>query len=198
MNKENVIKKLVREGYEYFSNVSLGGKVAGLVAIKGNKITAFDFINHATDISASIGQCLHYLNDANRAFIVILSKEKDLISQPTIAILKQNGIGLIISDHDIENLIEAKEFEKNNISIINQIKKTSFTKVNHDEKGIKKHIVDVLKKHQDGLTILNIAGLTGVNRLTASKYLAVLEAEKIIECRKIGVSKIFKMRNYEK
>jgi hypothetical protein len=194
MIEENVLKKLHNDGYECFNNVSLGGKVAHLVAIKNNKITAFEFIKHALEISTAMGQCLHYLNDANKVCIVISPEEKDLISQPTIDTLKQHGIGLIISDHKIEILIEAKEIDKNNVSIVKEIKKKFIAKINHDEKNIKKYIVEVLKEHADGLTISDVAKLTGRNRLTISKYLAIMEAEKIIECREIGVSKIFKIK----
>jgi DNA-binding transcriptional ArsR family regulator len=195
MNEENTIRKMLGEEYEYFSNVSLGGKVAKLVAIKNDKITVFESIRHATDITTAIGQCLHYLGDSNRVFIVMLSKERDFISQSTIDILKQNGIGLIISDHKIEILIEAKEFSKDNISVIKDIKKKFIANTNHTEKDIKSHIVEVLKEHSDGLTISCVSRLTGRNRLTVSKYLAILEAEGIIECKKIGVSKIFKIKN---
>jgi hypothetical protein len=193
MTKE-IIKKMVSDDYECFNNVSLGGKVANLVAIKNNKITVFEFIKHSTEISTVIGQCLHYLNDANKAYIVISSEEKDLISQGTINTLKQYGIGLIISNHEIEILIEAKEFDKNSLSVIKEIKRKFIINTNHIKKDIKSHIIEVLIEHQDDLTILDVAKLTGRNRLTVSKYLAILEAEKIVECNKIGVSKIFRLK----
>jgi len=197
MIQKNVLKYLVKKGYSCFYNVSLGGKIVDLVAIKNNKITAFEFKKHALEIPEAIGHCLHYLNGANEVYIVIYSKEKDLISKSTIDTLKQYGIGLMMSDHKIEVLVKAKEFERDNISIINKIKEKEFIKVNN-EKDIRKLIIDVLKKHSDGLTILSVAKLTGINRLTASKYLAILEAEKILERRKIGVSKIFKLRKVGK
>lgn len=195
---EEFFKKLVSDGYECFNNVSLGGKVANLVAIKNNKIAAFEFIKHSIEISTAIGQCLHYLNDSNKSYIVIPSEERDLISQETIITLKQNGIGLIITNHKIEILIEAKEFDKNNLSTIKEIKKRFITNANHTKKDIKNHIIEVLKEHSDGLTILDVAKLTGRNRLTVSKYLAILEAEKIVECNKVGVSKIFRLKKNEK
>lgn len=194
MNEENTLKRIFSESYEFFSDISLGGKIARIVAIKNGKIVAFEFTKHATNIPTAIGQCLHYLSDANRAYIVILSKEKDLIPQSTFDVLKQNGIGLIVSGHEIEILIEAKEFDKNNISVIKQIKKPT-VKANHNEREIKDSIIKILKNNSSGLTISNIAKLAGINRLTSSKYLAILEAEKVIECRKIGVSKIFKMKS---
>lgn len=125
-------------------------------------------------------------------------KKKILISQDTIDTLKQHGIGLIVSNHKVETLIEAKESDKNNLSIIKEIKKKFIVNTNHIKKDIKNHIIEVLKEHSDGLTILDVAKLTGRNRLTVSKYLAILEAEKIVECNKIGVSKIFRLKKNER
>ena len=196
MNEKNALKRIFSESYEFFNNVSLGGKVANLVAIKSNKITAFEFIRHAIEISAVIGQCLHYLNDANKVYIVILSEEKGLLSQYTIDILKQNGIGLIVSDHETEIIIEAKEFDKNNISTIKEIKKK--ISYNLNKENIKEYIIKILKEHFDGLTISEVSKLAGRNRLTISKYLAILEAESIVECNKIKVSKIFRLRKNER
>ena len=194
MAESDIQSCLVNKGYECFYNVSLGGKIAGLVAIKNNKITVFEFKKHATEISMAIGHCLHYLNDANKVYIVICSKERDLISQSTIDILKKHGIGLIINDHTIEVLVRAKEFEKNNNLAINEIVKNFNNKTNYDREHIKEHLIDVLKKHPDGLSISNISKLTGLNRLTASKYLSIMEAEKTVEFRRIGMTKLFKLK----
>jgi hypothetical protein len=196
MNEKSILKRIFSESYEFFNDIALGGKIAQIIAVKNNKIIAFEFIKHATDVSTAIGQCLHYLSNANKVYIVLLSNEKDFISESTFDVLKQNGIGLIISDHETEVILEAREFDKNNLSIIRQIKKT-VVKINHNEKDIKGSIIKVLKDYSSGLTISNVAKLTNLNRLTTSKYLAILEAEKIVECKKIGVSKIFRMRKYE-
>ena len=197
MDEKSVLKRLFSDSYEFFNDVSLGGKVANLVAIKNNKIISFEFIKHATEVSIAIGQCLHYLNDANKTYIIITSEEKDLISQDTISTLKQHGIGLILINHKIEILIEAKEFDKNNLSLVNEIKNKFIVNTNHTKKNIKNHIIEILKEHQNGLTILDVAKLTGRNRLTVSKYLAILEAENIVECNKIGVSKICRLKKNE-
>jgi len=197
MSEKSTLKRIFSESYEFFSDISLGGKIAQKIAVKDNKIIAFEFIKHATVIPTAIGQCLHYLSDANKAYIVLLSKEKDFISESTLGILKQNGIGLIISDHEAELIIESKEFNKNNLSVIKEIKKKFITNTKHIKKDVKNHIIEVLKEHSDGLTISDVAKLTGRNRLTASKYLAILEAENIVECNKIAVSKIFRLKKNE-
>jgi hypothetical protein len=198
MIEKNILKKLNSEGYECFYNVSLGEKIAELVAIKNNKITAFEFKKHALEIPMAIGQCLHYLNDVNEVYIVLCSIEKDLIPQSTTDILKEHGIGLMISDHIIEVLIKAKQFDKNNNLIIKKIREKEFTRNICDRKHIRECIINILKEHSDGLNILNIAKLSGMNRLTISKYLAILEAEKAVELRKIGMAKIFKLKSESK
>lgn len=45
----------------------------------------------------------------------------------------------------------------------------------------------------DGLTITDVAKKLGIHYTTASKYLAVLEAEKKIYHRMIGTAKVFKV-----
>ncbi len=55
----------------------------------------------------------------------------------------------------------------------------------------KNRILDLLKR-EEGLTITEIAQNLDVHHITASKYLAVLEAEKRIVYRGIGMAKVFK------
>jgi predicted ArsR family transcriptional regulator len=55
----------------------------------------------------------------------------------------------------------------------------------------KNQILDLLKK-KEGLTITEVANKLDLHHITASKYLAVLEAEKRIIHRGIGMAKVFK------
>ena len=55
----------------------------------------------------------------------------------------------------------------------------------------KNQILDLLKK-KEGLTITEVAHKLELHHITASKYLAVLEAEKRIIHRGIGMAKVFK------
>ena len=55
----------------------------------------------------------------------------------------------------------------------------------------KEYILKTLREHLGGLTITQIAKLTKLNYMTASKYLAILEAVGKVECRKIGMAKLF-------
>lgn len=53
-------------------------------------------------------------------------------------------------------------------------------------------ILFILKKNSL-LTIVEIAKRTGINRLTASKYLYSLETRKIVSYRSVGNAKLFYM-----
>lgn len=58
------------------------------------------------------------------------------------------------------------------------------------EKSVREKIIDTLKKHPEGLMILDIAKLIDVSRVTVSKYIYVLVLEGIISQRKIGAAKL--------
>ena len=58
------------------------------------------------------------------------------------------------------------------------------------ENNFKNRIVADLKKHPEGLTIMNIAENTGINRVTVSKYVLVLVAEGMVSQREIGTAKL--------
>ena len=56
---------------------------------------------------------------------------------------------------------------------------------------IKNRIVSLLKS-SDGLTIKEVSEKLNLHHITASKYLAVLEAEKRIFYKQVGMAKLFK------
>ncbi len=58
------------------------------------------------------------------------------------------------------------------------------------QENFRETIIENLKKHPEGLTILDLAEVTGMNRATASKYVFGLVAEGIIVQRIIGVAKL--------
>ena len=51
-------------------------------------------------------------------------------------------------------------------------------------------IVVLLRKHPRGLTILEIAELLGINRITVAKYVYGLTVEGIVRQRQIGPAKL--------
>ena len=55
-------------------------------------------------------------------------------------------------------------------------------------------ILDLLST-SEGITIQEIARAVNIHRITASKYLAVMEARGIIKCRNIGRAKLYSVNN---
>lgn len=56
----------------------------------------------------------------------------------------------------------------------------------------KEEILGLLKQN-DGCTITNISRMLDIHPSTASKYLAVMEAERSVVCRQIGMAKVFRV-----
>ncbi|GEM_PF-2515274 len=52
-----------------------------------------------------------------------------------------------------------------------------------------------LIKQNDGLTITNVSKLLRIHPSTSSKYLAVMEAERSVVCKHIGMAKVFTVRS---
>jgi DNA-binding IclR family transcriptional regulator len=58
------------------------------------------------------------------------------------------------------------------------------------ENHFRERIIANLKKHPEGLTILDIADGTGINRLTVSKYIFGLFSEGMLFQRRVGPAKL--------
>jgi predicted transcriptional regulator len=58
------------------------------------------------------------------------------------------------------------------------------------KKEPKKTIVEILKKHPEGLTLQRVAVLSAMSRLTATKYIHELMGEGVIYQRKVGIAKL--------
>jgi len=61
---------------------------------------------------------------------------------------------------------------------------------------IKDRIIKLLEINKEGLTITETSNKLKIHYITASKYLAVLEAEGRIKHRDIGMAKLFRI-NYD-
>jgi len=59
-----------------------------------------------------------------------------------------------------------------------------------EENNFRKKIIENLKKHSEGLTILNIAKNTGINRITVSKYVFGMVSEGLVYQRRVGPAKL--------
>ncbi len=58
------------------------------------------------------------------------------------------------------------------------------------ENNFRERIIENLKYHPEGLTILNIAGITRINRATVSKYIFGLVSEGLVTQRRVGTAKL--------
>ena len=56
---------------------------------------------------------------------------------------------------------------------------------------LEENILVILRKADAGLTIEEVSERLSIHRITASKYLAVLEARNLINHRPIGKAKLF-------
>jgi PAS domain S-box-containing protein len=52
-------------------------------------------------------------------------------------------------------------------------------------------VVEILKKHPVGISIQEIAGSSGLNRMSVAKYLEILAAKGIAEVREFGSAKVY-------
>ncbi len=67
-----------------------------------------------------------------------------------------------------------------------------------ERKGLKEKIAAILFRYRYGLSIDEIARMIGVSRITASKYLAVMEAGGVLVVREIGNTKLHYLPEYFK
>lgn len=64
--------------------------------------------------------------------------------------------------------------------------------------GLSDEILSLLKKHVYGLSIEDVSKFLSISRITASKYLAVLEASGKIVVREVGKTKLhYLTQNYK-
>lgn len=59
-----------------------------------------------------------------------------------------------------------------------------------ENNNIRERIINILSENPQGLTILEIAKILEVNRITVSKYIYGLMSENMVYQRKIGPAKL--------
>jgi len=185
---------LERGGYTCFRNISAGGKFPDIIALKGKTITAFEIKQHTSEITKAVGQCIHYLQKANMVYIVLPAKDIELIPAETKEMLKTYNIGLISGSPTVKIIIRSKKTPKKNLSLIKELNKIEEKKMkslyNYEEGNIKENIINILKEHPEGLSIIDVSKYMGISRQTVSKYILGLVAERIIKIHKIGPTKL--------
>jgi predicted transcriptional regulator len=60
----------------------------------------------------------------------------------------------------------------------------------HINNNVKERILEVLKKHNEGLPIVKIAEIIGLHRHTVTKYVYELVGADVIQIREIGSAKV--------
>ncbi len=187
-----VEKWLVEKGYACFNNASIGGKFPDIVALKGGKLIAVEAKNNALEIPIALGQCLFYLVGANEAYIAIPYQEHHLISDGTLKVLKSNGIGLLgCSKSGVKIILRGNFKRKNNSAFIDSLRnrtQKNRTKIKNSREFMEK-IKNALLKQP--MTVEEISRYFNINRITASKYLAIAEARGSVKYRLIGNAKLF-------
>jgi len=58
--------------------------------------------------------------------------------------------------------------------------------MNDNEERVKKEIVETVRAHPEGLTIMDLSRIIGSHRQTITKYVLVLEATDVIHRRRVG------------
>ena len=196
--RKSVWAWLEEKGYTCFRNISIGGKFPDVLGVKNKTIVAVEIKKRASELTKAIGQCLHYLQKANVVYIAFPSKEIDFISANTREMLKTYGVGLMAGSPTVEMVVEPKKTHKKNTSLIEKLKRTKQKEKkspsSYKDSDIRESIINLLREHPEGLTILNISKHIGITRQTASKYMYGLISEGIVKIRKIGPAKLCYLR----
>jgi len=183
----NLITWLNKQGYECIENVRLGGKIPDVLALK-HETVAFELKRKADEVPKALGQSLHYLNEANKVYIVLPKTETKYLSSHSLDTLKKYGVGLIAVNDTPKIICEAKNFEVlKKKSIFDLIKGKEIKEV---KKNLRNRIIKTLRKYPEGLTILSLSKILKMNRITVTKYVYGLEGSGIISHRKIGTAKL--------
>lgn len=128
----NIFQWLKKQGYDYTWNVKLGAKTPDIIAFKEKEIIAFEIKRYADEISKAIGQCLFYLQNSNKVYIVLPLKEIEKIQIPALNLMKKYGIGLIQLNKDVKVVIESKYSPLCIEEILNKLKTKSLSVSNYN------------------------------------------------------------------
>ncbi|MEM5853468.1 MAG: helix-turn-helix domain-containing protein [Candidatus Aenigmatarchaeota archaeon] len=188
---------LEKQGYEIAKDLPLGGKIPDVLALK-TEITAIEVKKRAEEVQEAIDQCLHYLNECNKVYVALPSKELEKLNDDTKSTLKSHGIGLIsVSRKKVQVVIEAVTNKSSIFNLLMGLRKKELTNRMIKE-DLKARIMKILERHQEGITILDISKILGVNRNTVTKYIYELSGAGMITQRKVGTAKLCFLAKKEK
>jgi predicted transcriptional regulator len=63
-------------------------------------------------------------------------------------------------------------------------------------RNVKEEIIKVLRDHPEGLMLIEIAGITGMNRFTITKYVHELMGSKSVLQKKVAAARVCYLREY--
>ena len=108
MNTENVIVSkmqtyLEEKGWKIEHEVKLRGRVADIVAIKGDEIALIEVKGSSGDIQRGIEQALHQKNAANFSYLAI---PKERANDKILNTCKSLGIGLMLINDGVKEVVK--------------------------------------------------------------------------------------------
>lgn len=187
---------LESEKYIHLENIPVGGKFPDIVALKSKEVTSIEVKVNAQEITKAIGQCLFHSLESNKLFVSIPLNEYELVPENAKKIMKENNIGILgCNKNNVKILINSKYVEKNNSSLIEKINEKIKNGVRPAIRDQKDFIRELKKSLSiQPMTIDEISKYLGIHRVTASKYLAVMEAKGIVKRRDIGKAKLYSVK----
>ncbi len=100
---ERMGKYFERKGWIVRRDVKIRGRIADIVAVKGNKITTVEVKGSRGDIERGIMQSLHQKGAVNFSYLAI---HKDMFAKSVKETCQNLGIGLILVNEDIEEIVK--------------------------------------------------------------------------------------------
>jgi hypothetical protein len=185
-----IFEWLKAKGYEYVWGVKLGGAKPDIVAFNSSEIVALEF--NKTGMEAAVHACLKYLKDANRAYILT---KTDVPS--TLA--KRHGIGLIKTNHDTKLLMESKRLPMDGAKMEKLMAMLRGNRLSSGtDNNFRQRIVEILRQHPEGMTIMDVSSSLKAHRHTSTKYVNELIKEGTVVQRNIGPAKLCYLKKAEK
>lgn len=186
----NIFEWLKENKYDYTWDVKIGNKTPDVIAFDDEKIVAFEIRRTSPEIAIAVKQCLQYLEKVNETYIILPSKEIDKLPENTLKAIEKKGIGLIEANEKIKVIFSAKKIGSINKKFLEKLKERSLSKPIDSNKDFEKKIINLLSKHPEGLTTIDISKILGIHRHTATKYVnQLVESEKIYQ-RQVGPAKL--------
>ena len=184
----NIFDWLTENGYKYTWNFKLADRIPEIIAFNSKEVVVLEI--KVVDIEKSASKLVEYTEYANKVFLIVSEKTATTLSENMKNLLKTIGIGLIKANGTVEVLIQAKQFSPKNKELIEALKERVIDEQYLTPSGIRNKIIEILRKHRDGLSISYMAKISGIHRQTLAKYLNQLRSYGAIRIRNLGTLKL--------